>query len=434
MGRFIHLFEETLDFEAVYNGDGYLEPWLSYTRIPKRIDYNKRTPSGDGYVNLGLSSGTLWAPTNFRANKPEDSGEFYAWAETESKPSYTWQTYKYGTENNLTKYNTSDGKTVLDASDDPIFAELGGGYGIPTKEQCQELISGTNQTWEVVNGVNGVRFTNKTDSTKSIFIPAAGYIEGTTKGDLNEWFIFWTKNLDTATKSNAWSCAGQLNHSAGSSWGNIMTYNLSREKGKPLRGVRVVGPSPEPWEEHDYIEVAGLAWATCNVGASSPTDYGNYYAWSEINTKTNYTSGSTYTGITPAAGTNITGDTRYDAAAANWGNGWRMPTSAEFQALLAAKTSTAITSTDYIINFSGGKQLIFPRAGIMDGRSISSEYAGAVSVYLADTGLNSQTGNYAPKCFLYWEASWGTLTGVMEAIGPYGGCSIRPVHAPKSNS
>lgn len=189
------------------------------------------------YVDLGLASGTKWTSANLGAVNPEDSGNFYAWGEISTKPDYTWSTYRFGTESNLTKYNASDGKTVLDANDDIAYLTMGEGYAIPTTAQCNELITGTNITWTTVNGVPGAKFTNKSDSTKYIFIPAAGYMSGTTRGDLNEWFIFWARNLDT-TKSQAWSCAGQLNHSAGSNWGDLKTYNLTREIGKPIRGVK----------------------------------------------------------------------------------------------------------------------------------------------------------------------------------------------------
>lgn len=196
------------------------------------------TPSPNyDYVDLGLASGTKWAPNNLGAVNPEDSGNFYAWGEIGTKSNYTWSTYRFGTESNLTKYNASDGKTVLDASDDIAYLTMGEGYAIPTTAQCNELITGTNVTWTTMGGVPGAKFTNKSDSSKYIFIPAAGYMSGTTRGDLNEWFIFWTRNLDT-TKSQAWSCAGQLNHSAGSNWGDLMTYNLTRETGKPIRGVK----------------------------------------------------------------------------------------------------------------------------------------------------------------------------------------------------
>ena len=91
---------------------------------------------------------------------------------------------------------------------------------------------------------------------------------------------------------------------------------------------------------HDYVDLgltSGTKWATMNVGATRPEEYGNYYAWGETTTKEIY-NWSTYLdgnissnsdcgtdkdalkGVTDIAGT------QYDAAYANWGGKWRMPT------------------------------------------------------------------------------------------------------------
>ena len=68
-----------------------------------------------------------------------------------------------------------------------------------------------------------------------------------------------------------------------------------------------------------------VKWATMNVGAESPEDYGNYYAWGETETKDKYsTSNSTTYGVEISF--DISGNAEYDAATANWGSPWRMPT------------------------------------------------------------------------------------------------------------
>ena len=187
---------------------------------------------------------------------------------------------------------------------------------------------------------------------------------------------------------------------------------------------RNVSGGSEPWEEHDYVVVGNLAWATCNLGASSPGDNGDYYAWGEVATKSNYAE-STWSGGPCNVGSNISGDGSRDAARANWGNGWRMPTSAEFAAMLTAKTSSALTSTNYTLNFSDGKQLVFPRAGIYDETSVG--WPGTVAVYCADSAVVNQ-----PKAFLCLvnpeSPSEVWVNGVTNSNGPFGGCSIRPVH------
>lgn len=90
---------------------------------------------------------------------------------------------------------------------------------------------------------------------------------------------------------------------------------------------------------------SGLKWATCNVGAENPWDYGDYFAWGETTPKSVY-SWSTYLDgrITYYSDcgtdkdllrgiTNIKG-TQYDAARANMGGSWRMPTNVEQQELI----------------------------------------------------------------------------------------------------
>ena len=96
---------------------------------------------------------------------------------------------------------------------------------------------------------------------------------------------------------------------------------------------------------HDYVDLgltSGTRWATANVGASKPQDYGNYYAWGETTTKEvynweTYKYGSDYNQLTKYCNSSSCGkdgftdtkttlDLSDDAAAANWGGKWRMPT------------------------------------------------------------------------------------------------------------
>ena len=91
---------------------------------------------------------------------------------------------------------------------------------------------------------------------------------------------------------------------------------------------------------HSYVDLglpSGTLWATCNVGAATPQDYGNYYAWGETTTKEVYNwetyrfttdGGSTFTKYT-GTDSNTALDLSDDAAYVNWGGKWRMPTKAQ---------------------------------------------------------------------------------------------------------
>ena len=110
-----------------------------------------------------------------------------------------------------------------------------------------------------------------------------------------------------------------------------------------------------------------VCWAGWNVGASSPEDFGEHYAWGEITTKSEYSEetyqyyDSGYTNI----GANICG-TQYDVARAQWGGNWRLPTKAEMQELVDRCTWTWTTykyATGYKVTGPNGNSIFLPAEG-----------------------------------------------------------------------
>lgn len=81
---------------------------------------------------------------------------------------------------------------------------------------------------------------------------------------------------------------------------------------------------------------SGTKWACCNVGATKPEDYGNYYAWGETTTKTEYSTSNTTNSTAP----DDIQATEYDAARANLGLPWMMPTKAQAEELVNKCTWT----------------------------------------------------------------------------------------------
>lgn len=153
-------------------------------------------------VDLGLPSGLKWGSMNVGASQPEDYGNYYAWAETSPKTSYTSSNYKYPARNysdGMTvyqKYDTTpingDGKTVLEAEDDAATANLGNGWRTPTAKEFKELREKCTWTWKTQNRVNGMLVTGP--NGKSIFLPAAGIFESTKK-DVGTYGSYWTASL-----------------------------------------------------------------------------------------------------------------------------------------------------------------------------------------------------------------------------------------------
>lgn len=185
--------------------------------------YDNGIYEGHDYVDLGLPSGLLWATCNVGASTPEDYGNFFAWAETQPKNAYYWDTYKYYINNDnklynhtLTKYCTkesygyndfTDNLNTLLSEDDAATVNWGEGWRIPTKEEWEELYKNTTVTWTIQNGVNGIRFT--ASNGNNLFLPAAGYRDGMPADDyLDEFSLFghyWSSSLSTSYPSGAWN-------------------------------------------------------------------------------------------------------------------------------------------------------------------------------------------------------------------------------------
>ena len=145
-------------------------------------------------VDLGLPSGTILAACNLGASSPEEYGYYYAWGETEPKDKYSWNNYKFGTENNFTKYNYEDGKTILDPEDDAAHVILGGKWHMPTKEQIQELIDNTTNEESKFDGVRGRLFTSKINGNK-LFFPYSGG-KGSSIGSSGYVGKYWSSSIN----------------------------------------------------------------------------------------------------------------------------------------------------------------------------------------------------------------------------------------------
>ena len=188
------------------------------------------------------------------------------------------------------------------------------------------------------------------------------------------------------------------------SGGTLITPNVSLINED--NSIRYLPELDDPYNGHEYVEIGGLKWATMNIGASKPSDYGLYFAWGDTQGYTaeqvgsgegqkhfdwadyKYGNGTSSPGATEmtkyneADGKTIL-EPSDDAAVANWGGSWRMPTTDEFQALGAAVNTTwtqvnnvyGILCTD---KTDESKTLFFPANGNCSG---GVQYAGSHCVY-----------------------------------------------------
>lgn len=186
------------------------------------------------FVDLGLSSGTLWATCNVGADAHDQPGRYFAWGETSPKANYSWATYVHsnGDRTSLTKYctrsscGTQDGKTTLDLADDAAYVVVGKAWCMPTKAQMEELMKECTWTWTYPATKRGYEV--KGPNGRTIFLPSAGYMWNTSNEEPKTG-AYLTRNLDSNPQH-----AVALNFNAY----EIEIMGLDRSYGYSIRPVR----------------------------------------------------------------------------------------------------------------------------------------------------------------------------------------------------
>ena len=162
-----------------------LDSDINRKNINNRIDGIHAIHGTNNYrfVDLDLPSKTLWAECNVGAVNPWDTGDYFAWGETTTKPSYCWQTYKFGTVTEITKYNLTDGICKLQLCDDCARANMGGKWHMPTVDQINELSELYHVYVDNYNNsrVNGILYYGNNGNT--IFFPSTRTMIYDTKGN-----------------------------------------------------------------------------------------------------------------------------------------------------------------------------------------------------------------------------------------------------------
>ena len=176
---------------------------------------------------------------------------------------------------------------------------------------------------------------------------------------------------------------------------------------------------------HEYVDLglpSGLKWATCNVGASNPEEYGDYFGWGQTkggilrHIKLMYKKSISelrYSGILDS---NNRLTPTHDTAQANWGGSWRMPTKEECEELRDKCTWTSTTKNGtkgYAVTGPNGCAIFLPSAGWRNGTSFGEE-----SNYWSSTAYDDSHAYY-----LYL-ASSRLVVGWFDR---HSGFSVRPV-------
>lgn len=174
------------------------------------------------------------------------------------------------------------------------------------------------------------------------------------------------------------------------STGNSYYYTIPTASN--LHGWTNTGESPGISDDHEYVDLglpSGLKWATCNVGANFPEEYGDYFAWGETepkevyswetykwcsgsqNTMTKYCTSSSYGTVD----NKTTLEPEDDAAHVNWGGSWRMPTETEQRELLDKCIWTWTTQNEvkgYMVKGPNGNSIFFLAAGYRNDDNLNN--------------------------------------------------------------
>lgn len=350
----------------VYQSDGKVDAYPGETAVSVTLNDDSLRYNGHEYVNLGLPSGTRWALTNVGADKSHKNGLHFHFAEAE------------------------------------IETLWGGDWCLPSIGQYQELINVCQWEWAQVAGNHGYKVTGPNGNT--LFLPAAGMADaaGSFSNLLYEQMAgYWTRE------------------------GYCFAFT-SQQKGIDSRtpalqmSLRPVIGGTDPQDKrsevlkddvHECVDLGlSVLWATTNIGADTPDAPGYYFGpgfteprpqefdWNNPNWQyvwypshsPYYTDGNMQIAdymyqyyenqgrdaeyqewgqqSTWAQRKGFTEVGRWllpehDAATALWGDGWRMPTMAEYKELLEKTTRSTLGNSIIILQSLNGSSLTLPKAG-----------------------------------------------------------------------
>ena len=423
--------------------------------MPAIDTVTRSTPAGA--VDLGLS--VYWAECNLGASVVEEFGDYYAWGEIETKKEYSWSNYRWckGTNNTLTKYNYKsesgvvDNNVQLDLVDDAAHVKLGGAWRMPTYEEWDELRKNCIWTKTVHNDVPGYSVTSNINGN-SIFLPAGGSWEGEYRFGAYSRGSYWASTLSMDFPHRAWVYQTYFN-TDGRCIGSTIRPVLEKNTPTGILETNEVSNSPQNLDlgnlvnkddrrdMHEAVDLGlSVKWAHCNLGASKEEEYGDYYAWGEIETKEDYSwntyrlcngSDNTLTkynfnksyGVIDKKGVLEKAD---DIASYSLGEGWRIPTDAEWTELRekCSWTWTKINGmSGYLVtSTNNGNSIFLPATGYRYNNSLYD--AGSGGEYWSSSLNVEDSFNYP---YYSWRVYFNSLFVRRGNNYRYMGHTIRPV-------
>jgi len=187
------------------------------------------TYAGQKYVDLGLTSGNLWAECNVGANVREGYGDYFAWGDQKSLMKNSKSTYEFG----KGEYEPADGfnNLITGHASSKLFPAINtlysawSGWDIPTYNDFSELKEECDMLGCYRNDVHGILFTSKKNG-RTLFLPTAGYVKD---GSTSSFLCYWTC---TTLGSNETALTFRV-----TPIGVDCEYKLDRYAGCPIRCV-----------------------------------------------------------------------------------------------------------------------------------------------------------------------------------------------------
>lgn len=450
------------------------------TTDPRRV--NEQFPIPEQAVDMGLPSGTKWAPYNlYYLPKPDSVSYFFGWGDPTGAKLSTGNDY-------------ADGKQILDIAGtqydiatmqwneledlDPLRSDK---WRLPTKADFEELFAYCKVMDYTQDGVGGLLFTNKTDPSKTVFFPLLGGMNALTHiiSNVGTDGFYWTSEASLNKQAYRLRLLKALTD---------QSFELyprgTRGCIRPVYGKKTSGevtppdnPDPQPGEDRtttvkgynteteDGAETAypyepvdmglpsGTKWAAWNVGAMKYGDIGKYYAWGEITTKDVFGS-ATY--VAPVKGYQV-----YDlpdsvnVVKQLWGKGsgyWTMPGEEDFAELFTKNPENTDSllyvsvrwETDEgqgnvygmrVISRINGNSIFFPAGGYKPSGQRASFNSRGFYWTRTGSGINGKRTSHA----VYFEfgSETGSTNGLyqeMYNLERYNGCMVRPVWKENSNA
>lgn len=437
-------------------------------------------------VDLGV--GVLWASANLGADEPYESGGYYFWGETEARKSFRLESYKWYPHE---KYY-HDRKFVLDESDDAARVALGEDWRTPSPDEWMQLFAECEWKRETLNGTEGIRVIG--GNGNSIFLPFCGFMTNEEKGPSSvymtdteyllygistetpkvlvsthpgdfgltirpvkslaiEGFSINTTELEvkqdekvlvpisfTPSRASVTSVSWKSDDEniaivsdgivLGINPGTVRITATSRDGTMSSQCMVTVlewsYPEPESVNMGQSVE-----WASWNLGAASPTERGDYFAWGETSHKSyfgkeNYKFYDEGGNFIKYSTSNSVLDEEDDAASQLLSNGWRMPTVEEVDELARNCSITSEVENGiegYRVTAKNGNSIFFPDYSYKVRNGLNEYYRGGDFSIMRTSSFGIDDHHPTGGPFECWTRFLATAI----SFSAHSGALIRPV-------